>query len=163
MDALGQGEAAGGVGVSVLDKTKIGAETEEREITVEAGMLRLFCQAIGETNPIYLDAAAARQAGYRAIPAPPTYASVLANLAPPRTDLVLGVLGGDLGRMLHGEQGFIQHKPIFVGDRIRLRQRIADIYDKKGGALEFVTLETSVINQDDELCATMRTVAVLRN
>jgi acyl dehydratase len=147
----------------VLDKTKIGAETEEREITVEAGMLRLFCQAIGETNPIYLDAAAARQAGYRAIPAPPTYASVLANLAPPRMDLVLGVLGGDLGRMLHGEQGFIQHKPIFVGDRIRLRQRIADIYDKKGGALEFVTLETSVINQDDELCATMRTVAVLRN
>ncbi|HVY85903.1 MAG TPA: MaoC family dehydratase N-terminal domain-containing protein [Caulobacterales bacterium] len=147
----------------MLDKTKIGAETEEREIAVEAGMLRLFCQAIGETNPIYLDDSAARKAGYPAIPAPPTYASVLANLAPPKADLVLSVLGADLGRMLHGEQGFTQHKPIFVGDRIRLKQRIADIYDKKGGALEFVVLETSVTNQDDELCATMRTVAVLRN
>jgi acyl dehydratase len=147
----------------MLDKTKIGAETEEREIAVEAGMLRLYCQAIGETNPIYTDASAARAAGYRAIPTPPTYASVLANLAPPSADLVLGVLGADLGRMLHGEQGFTQHKSIFVGDRIRLKQRIADIYDKKGGALEFVVLETSVTNQDDELCAIMHTVAVLRN
>ncbi|MEQ1808298.1 MAG: MaoC family dehydratase N-terminal domain-containing protein [Terricaulis sp.] len=147
----------------MLDKSKIGAETEVREIAVEAGMLRLFCQAIGETNPIYTDEAAARKAGYRAIPAPPTYASVLANLAPPKTDLILGVLGADLGRMLHGEQSFTQFKPIFVGDRIRLQQRIVDIYDKKGGALEFVTLETSVTNQADELCAAMRTVAVLRN
>ncbi|MGD9980115.1 MAG: MaoC family dehydratase N-terminal domain-containing protein [Hyphomonadaceae bacterium] len=147
----------------MLDRARIGTETEEREIVVEAGMLRLFCQAIGETNPIYQDEEIARNAGYRAIPTPPTYASVLANLAPSTTDLVLGVLGADLGRMLHGEQGFTQFRPIFVGDRIRLRQRIADIHDKKNGALEFVTLETNVTNQDDELCATMRTVAVLRN
>jgi acyl dehydratase len=147
----------------MLDTSKIGAETEEREIVVEAGMVRLFCQAIGETNPIYLDEAAARRAGYRAIPTPPTYASVLSNLAPPKSDLVLGVLGADLGRMLHGEQGFLQHAPIFVGDRVRLKQHIADVYDKKGGALEFVVLETSVTNQDNVLCATMRTVAVVRN
>lgn len=147
----------------MLDKTKIGAETEVREIAVEAAMLRLFCQAIGETNPIYLDSEAARKAGYPAIPAPPTYASVLSNLAPPKVNLVLGVLGADLGRMLHGEQSFAQFKPIFVGDRIRLKERIAEIYDKKNGALEFIVLETSVTNQADELCATMRTVAVLRN
>jgi acyl dehydratase len=147
----------------MLEKAKIGAETEEREIAVEAGMLALFCEAVGETNPIYLDAQAARAAGYRAIPTPPTYASVLANLAPPKRDLVIDVLGADLGSMLHGEQGFKQHKPIFVGDRVRLRQRIVDIYDKKGGALEFVVLETSVTNQDGELCAAMHTVAVLRN
>ena len=147
----------------MLDKSKIGAVTEVREIAVEAGMLRLFCQAIGETNPIYLDENAARNAGHRAIPTPPTYASALSNLAPPEIDLVLGVLKADLGRMLHGEQGFTQHKPIFVGDRLRMQQRIADIYDKKGGALEFVVLETTVTNQDNELCATMHSTAVLRN
>ena len=147
----------------MLDKSMIGAETEEGEVVVEAGMLRLFCLAVGETNPIYLDEAAAKRAGYRAIPAPPTYTSVLSNLAPPESDLVLGVLGADLGRMLHGEQGFTQHQLIFVGDRIRLKQRIAEIYDKKGGALEFVVMETSAINQDNVLCATVRTVAVLRS
>lgn len=147
----------------MLDKSKIGAETEVREIKVEAGMVRLFCQAIGETNPIYLDAAAAKAAGHRAVPTPPTYASVLSNLAPSKQDLVLDVLGADLGRMLHGEQGFTQHKPIFVGDRIRMRQKIKDIYDKKDGALEFVVLETTMQNQRDELCASVRTVAVLRN
>lgn len=147
----------------MLDKRMIGRETEEREISVEAGMLRLFCQAVGETNPIYLDVEAARAAGYRAIPTPPTYASCLQNLAPAKRNLVLDDLGADLGKMLHGEQTFTQHKPIFVGDRIRMRQRIVDIYDKKGGALEFVVLDTTMINQADELCATLRTVAVLRN
>jgi acyl dehydratase len=147
----------------MLDRSKIGAETEERTILVEPGMVRLFCQAIGETNSIFLDAEAARFAGYRAIPTPPTYPFVLQNLAPPKRDLVIGVLGADLGRMLHGEQGFAYHQPIFVGDRIRMRQRIADIYAKKGGALEFIVIETSMHNQDDELCATLRTVAVIRN
>ena len=147
----------------MLDKTKIGAESEAREIVVEAGMVRLFCQAIGESNPIYLDEVAARDAGYPTIPTPPTYASALSNLAPPKIDLVLGVLGADLGRMLHGEQAFVQFAPIFVGDRVRFRQRIVDIYDRKDGALEFVVLKTDVTNQTGELCATMRTVAVLRN
>ena len=147
----------------MLDKSMIGRETEEREIEVEAGLVRLFCQAIGETNPIFHDAAAARAAGYAAIPTPPTYAACLANLAPAKRDLVLDDLGADLGKMLHGEQGFTQHAPIFVGDRIRMRQRIADIYDKKGGALEFVALETTMTNQDGALCATLHTLAVLRN
>lgn len=39
---------------------------------VEAGRLRLFARATGETRPEYLDDDAARAAGYRALPAPPT-------------------------------------------------------------------------------------------
>lgn len=147
----------------MLDKSKIGSAGEETAIDVEAGMVRLFCQAIGETNPIFLDLEAARAAGYRAIPTPPTYAACLQNLAPPKKDLVLDVLGADLGRILHGEQAFEQKRPIHVGDRIRLTQRIADIYDKKNGALEFIVLETTLVNQFDEACAAVRSVVVLRN
>ena len=33
--------------------------------------LKFFAKAIGETNPIYTDEAAALEAGYRALPAPP--------------------------------------------------------------------------------------------
>jgi len=32
--------------------------------------LKFFAKAIGETNPIYTDEAAALEAGYRALPAP---------------------------------------------------------------------------------------------
>ena len=40
--------------------------------------------------------------------------------------------------------------------------RIADIYDKKGGALEFVVRETRVTNQNGEHVADLRSVIVHR-
>ncbi len=55
-----------------LDKKLIGHTFKPFTTTVEAGKIRLFCKAIGEENPIYVDEEAAKQAGYRAIPAPPT-------------------------------------------------------------------------------------------
>jgi acyl dehydratase len=51
----------------------------------------------------------------------------------------------------------------YAGDTLRYEQRIADIYDKKGGALEFVVRQTRVSNQRDELVAQLRCVTVVRN
>jgi acyl dehydratase len=147
----------------MLDRSQIGRDNGERFIDVERGQLRLFCKAIGETDPIFLDDEAARAAGHPAIPVPPTFAQTLNYLAPQGEDLVIDVLQADLGKLLHGEQRYEYQRPIYVGDRIRLLTRIVDIYDKKGGALEFVVLDTTLHNQRDELCATMRTVAVLRH
>ena len=42
-------------------------------------------------------------------------------------------------------------------------QRIEDIYDKKGGALEFVVRKTRVSNQRGEHVADLRAVTVLRH
>jgi acyl dehydratase len=147
----------------MIDRDHIGAETEEVSIVVERSQLRLFCQATGETNPVFFDEAAAQAAGHARIPTPPTYPQTLLNLSPFRKDLVLDVIQADLARMLHGEQQFELRHPILVGDTLRLRQRVADIYDKKGGALEFIVLETTVRNQDDIVCATLKSVAVIRN
>jgi acyl dehydratase len=147
----------------MIDRTHIGAETEEVSIVVERSQLRLFCQATGETNPVFLDADAARAAGHERIPTPPTYPQTLLNLSPFKKDLALDVIQADLARMLHGEQVFELRHPILVGDTLRLRQRVADIYDKKGGALEFIVLETTARNQDDVVCATLKSVAVIRN
>ena len=49
-----------------LDKKVIGHEFEAFSTTVEAGKVKLFCKAIGEEDPIYVDEAAAKKAGYRA-------------------------------------------------------------------------------------------------
>jgi hypothetical protein len=40
---------------------------------------------------------------------------------------------------------------------------VADIYDKKGGALEFVVRETRVTNQDGALVADLSCVTVVRH
>lgn len=147
----------------MIDRKHIGAATEEVSIEVERSQLRLFCQAIGETDPVFFDADAARAAGHERIPTPPTYPQTLLNLSPFKQNLVLDVIQADLARMLHGEQAFEHHHPIRVGDTLRLRQRVVDIYDKKGGALEFIVLETVARNQDDIVCATLKSVAVIRN
>jgi len=46
---------------------------------------------------------------------------------------------------------------------LRFESRIADIYDKKNGALEFVVRETRVTNQKGEHIADLRSVIVQRN
>jgi acyl dehydratase len=72
-------------------------------------------------------------------------------------------MGVPIEKVLHGEQSFTYHRQIFAGDRIRLKTKVIDIYDKKGGALEFVVMETTSHNQDGQLCVTARNIAVVRN
>ena len=50
-----------------------------------------------------------------------------------------------------------------AGEQLSFRQRIADIYDKKGGALEFIVRHTAVSNQRGEPVADLRCVTVYRN
>ena len=51
----------------------------------------------------------------------------------------------------------------YAGDVLSFEQRIEDIYDKKGGALDFVLRKTRVTNQRGEHVADLRTVTVQRN
>ena len=57
----------------MIDRKFIGHAFPVHTTDVEKGRLRFFAKAIGETNPIYTEESAAKDAGYRAIPAPPTY------------------------------------------------------------------------------------------
>ncbi|MNO55784.1 hypothetical protein D3C76_462820 [compost metagenome] len=50
-----------------------------------------------------------------------------------------------------------------VGDTLHFDVRIADIYDKKNGALSFVVRESRVTNQRGEHVADLRSVLVHRN
>ena len=145
-----------------IDRKYIGVVSEPCVAEVDKGMLKFFAKATGETNPVYFDEDAAAAAGYPAIPAPPTYTTVLASAVPPQGVNLLA-MGVDLRRILHGEQSYSHHCMIFAGDTITLTTRISDIYDKKGGALEFIVSETSAVNQRGELCTEMRSVLVIRN
>ena len=65
--------------------------------------------------------------------------------------------------MLHGEQHFDYHAPVCAGDTLRIETRVTDIYDKKGGLLEFVVRESKVTNQLGEHVADMRGILVVRH
>ena len=76
---------------------------------------------------------------------------------------ISNLLGMDYRSLLHGEQGFTYHAMAYAGDTLTFEQRIEDIYDKKGGALEFVVRTTRVTNQHQQLVAELRCVTVIRN
>ncbi|MBI1238220.1 MAG: MaoC family dehydratase [Alphaproteobacteria bacterium] len=146
----------------MIDRKFIGMTLPKTSVDVEKGQLRFFAKATGETNPIYFDEAAAKDAGHPALPAPPTFAFSLNLLAPQKVNW-LQEMGVNIANILHGEQAFEYFKPIYAGDVITLQSRVADIYDKKGGALEFIVMELDAENQRGELCVRQRMVTVVRN
>ncbi|WP_061136065.1 MaoC family dehydratase N-terminal domain-containing protein [Caballeronia fortuita] len=144
----------------MIDRKHIGMRLPVFTASTDAWRLRFFAKAIGETNPIYFDDAAARDAGHAALPLPPTFLFSL-EFEQPSTAWrdELGIVSS---RILHGEQSFEYHRMAYAGDLLRYEGRIADIYDKKNGALWFIVRETRVTNQRGEHVADLRSVIVQR-
>ena len=145
----------------MLDKALIGRHLGAPSMVVEAGAVRNFARAIGETDPIYTDLAAARAAGLPSLRVPPTFLFCLQAMIAPTRD-VLEIAKLDLARILHAEQGFTFHAPAFAGDTLTFDRSIVDVYDKKGGALEFLVMQTRVTNQSGAHVADLRASLVQR-
>ena len=146
----------------MIDRRHIGKLLRPAVLDIERGRLRFFAQAIGESDPIYTDQAAARAAGYPDLPAPPTFLFA-AELDGQSITAMLDDLGVALNRILHGEQQFTYLTPVCAGDTVTVASRVSDIYAKKGGALEFIVKDSTVTNQFGVKVAEMRSVIVVRN
>ncbi len=146
----------------MIDRSHIGRLLPSHTVAVEAGRLRLFAKATGEDRPEYLDHAAALAAGFSGLPAPPTFLFALENEVPDNLGW-LRAMGLQIGRVLHGEQSFTYRRQVFAGDVLTFRPHIVDIYDKKGGALEFVVRDTEVSDHAGATVAELRHVVVYRN
>jgi acyl dehydratase len=147
----------------MIDRSHIGHTWPPYETLVEQGRLRTFAKAIGETDPVHFDEAAARAAGHPSILAPPTFAFCF-GFDDPAGMRHLQELGIPIARMLHGEETIKPHRAIHAGDRVRCTRRVSDIYDRKGGALEFVVFETEIRDAGTgELVAETRSILVVRN
>ena len=145
----------------MIDKKIIGMIFPKHSATAEAGQLRFFAKAIGETDPVYFDESAARDAGHPGLPVPPTFLFSMNLIRPPSN--WREEAGIELARVLHGEQSFIYHRMAYAGDTLSFDARVSDVYEKKGGALDFLVTEIKVTNQRGEHVADIRGVTVQRN
>jgi len=145
----------------MADKSLIGRSLGVTVAEVEKGRLQFFAKAIGETDPVYSSESAAKDAGHRGLPVPPTFLMCLSGEG---RDLVetLKVFGFDLGRILHAEQEFEYHALAYAGDTLTFETKVADVYEKKNGALQFVIQETRVTNQAGAHIADLRSSVVER-
>lgn len=83
------------------------------EVTRE--QLAAFADAIGANGAAHRDADAARALGHADVVAPPTFAVRLAQQC--EAQLVEDPEAGiDFSRVVHGQEGFVHHRPIVAGD-----------------------------------------------
>ena len=125
----------------MIDRSRIGFATAPTRVPVDAWRVKLFCQAIGETDPRYWDPEAARAAGHPACPVPPTFLKAVEGEHCSSATL-MQLMQVPLTGVLHAEQRFEHLEPVHVGDVVEVSRRIDRVDDRKNGALSFIVVDT---------------------
>jgi acyl dehydratase len=107
--------------------------------------VREYALAVGETDPLHLDAQAARDAGYADVVAPPMFCVVYSSpaIAPVLFDPELGI---DFSLMVHGAQDFRWGPLVVAGDEVSTRVTVRSVEERAGRG--FYVLESVSTNQD---------------
>ncbi|TDD34206.1 MaoC family dehydratase N-terminal domain-containing protein [Saccharopolyspora elongata] len=145
-----------------IDRSVIGRETARASLPITRSRLRNFATATGQSDPVYTDLDAAKQAGHPDLPVPPTFLFGVSAEAPDSLGF-LESIGVDLRSVLHGEQQFSYREVAHAGDELSVVSRISDVYEKRGGLLEFLVQDSVVTNQHDTVVAEMRSVLVVQH
>lgn len=116
-------------------------------VTVSGERLRQFAAAIGAPS--------------NAIP-PPTYLKVIEGEGD-SSRAILSALGVDLTRVLHAEQEFEYYASFRGGDQLTVERVVSDIYERKGGQLEFIVVDSEVRHAAGGLVGRSRQVILVRH
>src|SRR5262245_53626249 len=98
-----------------LDQSLVGQETIPQTSTIPVEQIRQFASAVGDTNPVFRDEAAARAAGFPNVLAPPTFVTRF------RAEYATVGLDPEKMQVLHGEQEYIYERPLHAGDTVTTR------------------------------------------
>ncbi len=114
-----------------------------------------FCHLTRNTQPLHLDLAAARKAGFPAVLVNGLYTFAVA-VGVSVEDTTAGTLVANLG------YADVEHpKPVFPGDTLRFRTEVVDKRPSSKAGRGIVTLQHRAYNQDGvEVCRFKRTVMV---
>jgi len=151
----------------------VGRPTGACRVVIERGPVARFAEAVHDPSEIYQRSDAAAAAGFDAIPVPPTYGFSAMQYwgkfpedQPPDptggTNPMMEIIGGLMakgGMVLHGEQEFIYHRPVVVGDVLTGEGRVTDHYSKEsssGRTMTFLVVEDVYRGADGEPVLTSR-------
>src|SRR4051812_29668651 len=118
-----------------------------------------FAGAIGDPDPVYRDADAARAAGHPDVIAPPTFAIVV-SLEAATSVLDDPDVALDYSRVVHGEQRFTHHRPIRAGDRLVATATIDAVKTIAGN--DMLTTRVDLMSEGGEPVCTTRSMLVAR-
>lgn len=142
-----------------LNQALKGKEYQKVEFTVEREHVLRFDDAIGEDNPLFRDAGAARAAGFDEQLAPPTFVTTMQIMTSGQA-VVDPELGLDYSRVVHGQQEYEYRRPVRVGETLWAIPRVADIYTKMSN--EYLVIESEIKDAEGEVVVVARTMLLSR-
>jgi acyl dehydratase len=104
-----------------------------------------FADAIGDPNPLYRDRAAAVEAGFPDVIAPPTFPIVIAMASSGQAMADPG-LNLNYAMVVHGEQRFEYQRPLHAGEIVTAEVTIADIRDIGRNSVMTTSTKISTLN-----------------
>ncbi|MDP6799398.1 MAG: MaoC family dehydratase N-terminal domain-containing protein [SAR202 cluster bacterium] len=137
-------------------RAAINVESEPYTNAVEQGAIEKFARAIGDTNPLFSDEAAARKSRYGGIIAPPTFFRSLRS-GPSKVDVQ-----SPYPANLDGGSEWEYFEPVRPGDRITVTTYLANAFERAGrlGNMLFMVRETKYVNQFDTVVALQRSTGI---
>jgi len=121
--------------------------------------IREYARAVGESNPLHLDLAAARAGGHADLVAPPMFAVVYCAAAI-EAALFDPDLGIDFEMLLHSGQEFEWGPLVVAGDEITTAVSLAEVSERIG--MTFYVLASQSRNQRGDLVCAGRWTEVVR-
>ena len=145
----------------MLNRALIGKQYPPVVFNVEKQRLKFFAKATGQTDPLYFDEAYAVDQGHPSLLAPPTFLTTVA-IEQEKPYQYLEDLNIKMERLLHAGQMYSYHAPVYAGDTIIMNSKIANMYDKKEGTLQFVVIESQFTNQKQNKVVEASSTLVVR-
>ncbi|HEY9156313.1 MaoC family dehydratase [Candidatus Binatus sp.] len=134
------------------DKSNFMSRTFEADevFLVTAERIASFCASVGDDNPLYLDAAAAKAGPYGGIIAPPALVASFRYA----DNVFAQIPAFSHGGLMAGIDIELD-APIRAGDSIRVSSKVKETYEKTGrtGTMIFVVVRSTLANQKGEVVA----------
>jgi len=146
----------------------IGMALPSSTLPVERGKIREFATALLDDSPIYRNREAAQAAGFPDTPVPVTF-PICAHLYSDTGGAAImhlieqGIV--ERGFVLHGEQEFIYHRPVYAEEKFTVQQKVVDAYQKEGGKgsmMTFFVVESALVDAHGETACAARTIVLER-
>ena len=150
-------------------RAQIGSESPPWTMEVTTTSVRAFARGVGYADPVYFDIDAARRAGYRNLPAPPTYLGTPVFI-PGKSDDTFSQPKAARQGINHGLKGLLDggteteyFADICAGDTLTIVSRIAALDVRSSpslGKMLIMSSESTFTNQNGQKVAVQRGQAI---
>ncbi|MBN2547454.1 MAG: MaoC family dehydratase N-terminal domain-containing protein [Spirochaetes bacterium] len=141
----------------MLDMSYEGKEFDSFTYEVERCKIKELCKAIGDDNPVFFDKEEAKRNGYKDIPAPLTFGTVINFWGYPEIWDRMKEIGVNIQRLLHASEEYEYLQPIYPGDIITGKVMVEGM--RSSSMMDVVTFKSIYTrNNETVLIAKMKIV-----